>query len=197
MFAQIIEGTTSDADGLRRQGERWQSEVRPGATGFLGATAGVTADGRAITIARFDSEASARANSDRPEQGAWWAETQKYYDGEVTFTESSDVEESLGGGSNDAGFVQVMKSSGVDRDRMKQFDDQIERFARSRPDLLGSVRIWTGADRCVEVAYFTNEADARAGEKAELPAELQAMMADFEDMMQGTEFIDLTEPHLH
>ena len=48
MFVQIIEGRTSDAAGLMRMGERWEAELRPGATGFLGATIGVTADGRFI-----------------------------------------------------------------------------------------------------------------------------------------------------
>jgi len=107
MFVQIIEGKTSDAAALTRQGERWQDQLSPGATGFLGVTSGVTADGRAITIVRFESEEAARANSDRPEQGAWWAETAQLYDGDISFTESSDVEEFLGGGSDDAEFVQI------------------------------------------------------------------------------------------
>ena len=134
MFVQIIEGRTSDAEGLTRQGERWQDEVGPGAIGYLGVTAGVTADGHAITIVRFADEKSARANSERPEQGAWWSEMAKYYDGDPSFTESTDVQEFLGGGSNDAGFVQIMKSSGVDRDRVAALDAQFEKLAGMRPD---------------------------------------------------------------
>jgi hypothetical protein len=196
MFVQIIEGTTSDAEGLRRQGERWRDELRPGATGFLGATEGVTDDGRAITIARFESEQAARANSERPEQDAWWSETAKYYDGEPTFTESTDVEEQLGGVRTDAGFVQVMKSAGLDRQRVAQLDEQFEQFAHLRPDLIGTFRVWTGPDRCLDVAYFTSEAEARAGEKSEMPEELQSAMAEFEDVMQGTEYLDLRHPQL-
>jgi hypothetical protein len=194
MFVQIIEGRTSDRDGLMRQGERWHDEVRPGAVGFLGVTSGVTADGRAITIARFENEDAARDNSARPEQSAWWAETEKHYDGDVSFTESSDVQLLMGGGSDDAGFVQVMKSHGVDRDKMSRLDQEFEKHAGLRPDLIGSVRVWTGPDTCVEVAYFTSEAEAREGERKELPAELQPLMAEFGDMMQNTEFLDLTEP---
>jgi hypothetical protein len=196
MFVQIIEGQTSDAEGLKRQGERWQTEIRPGAVGFLGVTSGTTADGRAITIARFESEEAARANSDRPEQGAWWAETAKYYDGEISFTESSDVQEFLGGGSDDAGFVQIMKSQGVDRARTAKLDEQFQQFASLRPDLIGSIRVWTGADSCVEANYFTSEAEARAGESKEMPPEVQALMAEFGDLMQNTEFLDLTDPYL-
>jgi len=196
MFVQIIEGRTNDADALRRRGERWQAELAPGAIGFMGVTSGVTADGRAITIARFESEEAARANSDRPEQGAWWAETAGCYDGDIGFTESSDVEQLLGGGSDDAGFVQIMKSTGVDRGRVAQMDQAFERYASLRPDLLGSLRIWTGPDSCVEAAYFTSEAEARAGERAELPAEVQELMVEFQDLMQHTEYLDLTEPQL-
>ena len=196
MFVQIIEGRTRDADGLKRQGDRWQTEVGPGAVGFLGVTAGVTADGRAITIARFASEEAARANSERPEQSAWWSEMAKYYDGEIGFTESSDVQELLGGGSNEAGFVQVMKSQEVDRARMARLDEQMEKLSGMRPDLIGSLRVWTGPNRCVEVNYFTSEAEARAGESQEMPPEAQAMMAEFQDVMADTEFLDLTDPQI-
>src|SRR4051794_38537138 len=71
MFIQIIQGKVSDADHLRRQLERWRKEIKPGAKGYLGHTGGVTADGRTIAMVRFESEADAKANSDRPEQGAW------------------------------------------------------------------------------------------------------------------------------
>ena len=53
--------------------------------------------------------------------------------------------------------------------------------------------MWTGADRYVEVAYFTSEADAREGEKKQPPPELAAQMADFEAMMANVEFIDLRD----
>jgi hypothetical protein len=197
MFVQIIEGRTGDAEGMMRQGERWQSDVKSGAVGYLGVTAGVTDDGRAITIARFESEQAARANSERPEQGAWWSEMVKYFDGDPSFTESSDVQELLGGGSNDAGFVQVMKSRGVDRARMARLDEQLARFASVRPDLLGGIRVWTGPDSCLEVNYFSSEAEAREGEKKDLPPELQEMMGEFQELMQNTEFLDLRNPQLH
>jgi hypothetical protein len=196
MFVQVIEGRTSDAAGLMRQGERWQSELRDGAVGFLGVTAGVAEDGRTISIVRFESEGAARANSQRPEQDAWWAETAKLYDGEVQFSESSDVTELLGGGSDEAGFVQVMKVGEVDRAQVERLDEGFEKYAHLRPDLLGVVRVWTGPDRYVEAAYFTSEAEARVGEKAELPDELKEMMGEFEEVMANTEFLDLTDPQL-
>ena len=92
MFVQVIEGKLKDQDLLTRQLERWRKEIKPGAKGYLGSTGGATADGRSIAVVRFESEAAARANSERAEQGAWWNETSKAFDGEPNFTESSDTE---------------------------------------------------------------------------------------------------------
>ena len=196
MFVQVIEGRTNDAAGILKQVERWQTEVRPGAVGYLGATSGVTADGRTIAIVRFEDEAAAKANAARPEQTAWFGDMAKLYDGQPTFTESSDVTEWMGGGSNDAGFVQVMKSTGVDRAQLEKMDAAFEPFANQRPDLLGGVRIWTGPDSCIDVAYFTNEADARKGEQAEIPDEMKELMSEFQNI-GDTEYLDLTDPQLH
>ena len=140
----------------------------------------------------------AEANSERAEQGQWWAETEKCFDGAVTFTDSEDVETFLGGGSNDAGFVQVMKGRGVDRDRVRAMDEGFEKHAPSfRPDLIGVLRVWTGPDSYAEVAYFTSEADAREGETKEPPAELAEQMSEFQDLMANIEFLDLKDPWLH
>jgi hypothetical protein len=198
MFVQVIEGQVADREGLRSQLERWQKELRPGATGLLGSTSGVTDDGIGIAVVRFESAEAAKANSERPEQGAWWAETERCYEGPVTFSESDDIEEYLGGGSDDAGFVQVMKTRGVDRARVREMDSKFEAHAATwRPDLIGGLRVWTGADSYVDVAYFTTEAEAREGEKREPPAELAAAMTEFEGMMANTEFLDLRDPWLY
>jgi hypothetical protein len=198
MFVQIIEGRVADRDGLRSQMDLWMTDLRPGADGFLGCTAGVTDDGVAISFARFESAAAAQANSERPEQDAWWKETERCYDGGVTFTDSEDTDEFFGGGSNDAGFVQVMKSADVDRQQMRAMDEAFEQHAGEfRPDLIGGLRVWTSDTATVEIAYFTSEADARVGEKKEPPAELAAVMGDFEAMMANVEFLDLKDPWLY
>jgi hypothetical protein len=195
MFVQVIEGRTSNPQGIIEMGDRWQKELRPGAPGYLGVTAGVTDDGRTIAVVRFEDEASARANSDRPEQAAWAAEMAKMYDGEPTFTDSTDVTEWMGGGSDEAGFVQVMKSTGVNRAELEKMDAAFEPFASQRPDLLGGIRIWTGPDSCVDLAYFTSEAEARKGEQAEIPDEMKQLMKDFENK-GDTEYLDLKNPQL-
>jgi len=179
--------------------DRWEADLRPGATGFLGSTAGVTDDGVGFAIARFESAAAAKANSDRAEQGAWWRDTEKCYESPVSFTESEDIEQFLAGGSNNAGFVQVMKSSGgPSRAEVKQLDKQFEKHAATmRPDLIGGLRIWTDENSAVEVNYFTSEAEARANEKKEPPAELAALFEKYANVIANTEFLDLRDPWLY
>ena len=91
MFVQVFKGQVSDAGEMRAALQRWRQELAPGATGWLGSTAGVTENGTFVGIARFESEEAARRNSDRPEQGQWWSQTEKLFTGEVTFRDSTDV----------------------------------------------------------------------------------------------------------
>lgn len=196
MFVQVIEGQARDAEGIERQAERWQVELRPGAVGFLGATGGVADDGTCITIVRFASPADARANNDRTAQGDWWAETEKYYEGEVTFRETDDVETWLDGGSDEAGFVQIMKG-GADRDAIHEMDGALGAVASSfRPDLIGGTRAWFGPDEYLEVAYFTSEAEARANEQNPPPPELAETFERFQQIMANVTYVDLKDPWL-
>ena len=197
MFVQIIEGRTNDPGGIRREMDRWNEELRPGATGFLGSTGGVTADGRLVVFARFESAAAAEANSNRPEQGEWWAAVERCLEGEATFADSEDTEQFFGGGSDDAGFVQVMKVQGVDREAVARLDEKFQELAATmRPDVIGGLRVWVGPDAAYDVTYFTSEADARAAEAGGPPAEMGEVMEDYERIIEATDFLDLSDPWL-
>jgi len=199
MFIQVITGTTSDREGLQRQAERWEQELRPGATGFLGSTGGVTDDGRFILAARFESEDAARRNSAREDQGAWWAETEKYLDN-VEFIDSTEVLPMLGGGSNDAGFVQVMRGRITNRDKAAQLITRMGDFEalmrQHRPEVIGDLTVLHADGTYTDVVYFTSEAEARQGEKRPMPAEAEAMVGEFMATMPVDEFLDLREPWL-
>src|SRR3954471_14789116 len=183
MFVQVIEGKLKDRDLLERQLERWRKEIKPGAKGYLGSTSGATADGGSIAVVRFDSEANARANSERAEQGAWWNETSKAFDGEPTFTESSDTELLFGGGSNDAGFVQVMKGKAKDPAAFRKWGKEHEGHLKElRPDLIGGVDVYQPDGSFVSVAYFTSEAEARKNEEK---MGQDPMMAEYMSHMTG------------
>lgn len=195
MFVQVIQGRTHDAAWLRRQFERWHDELGPGATGFLGTTGGVAEDGTAVFLARFETEEAARANSDRPEQGAWWNETAKYFDGEVAFRDCREVDVTLAGGSDDAGFVQVMQGEVSDKARLAELEAEfMPRLTELRPDVIGSVRAWDG-DHFVDAIYFTSESAARAGE-ASMADATGPDMAEFGSLIQDLTFIDLKDPWL-
>jgi hypothetical protein len=197
MFVQVIRSHTSDPDGVRERFDAWKEQLAPGATGFLGSTSGVTADGEVVTIARFSDESSARANSDRPEQGAWWAETEKLLDRPATFRESSDVTVLLGGGSDTAGFVQVMEGHITDRDALSALDPTAESFLRQhRPDLLGTVRVVCDDGSFTEAAYFSTEDAARSGELTPMPDEMAESFASYEALVHVADWLDLTDPML-
>ena len=196
MFVQVIQGTTSDRDGFRRQLDRWNEELRPGATGFLGGTAGVAEDGTAVAVARFESAEAARQNSNRPEQGQWWADMEKAFDGEVSFHDYEEVRLLNGGGSDDAGFVQIIRGRATDKDRMNALEDEIlQWFPDLRPDFVGSLLAWDG-DAFTEVAYFQSEAAAREGEARVGESDKAAQFQEWLDLVDGITFVDLKDPIL-
>jgi hypothetical protein len=199
MFVQVITAKVVDPDGLARQMERWERELRPGAEGFLGGTSGVTDDGRFIALARFESEEAAQRNSDRPEQGAWWAETEKTLQ-DVTFQNGTKVMTMRGGGSNDAGFVQVMRGRVLDAARLDELTSRAGEFeeamSRHRPDLIGDITVVHDDGSYTDAVYFTSEAEARQNEGQEPPPEMQAMFQDWSAAASIDEYIDLKHPRL-
>ncbi|TFV88198.1 hypothetical protein E4P40_10265 [Blastococcus sp. CT_GayMR20] len=198
MFVQVILGRTSDPEGLRAAMDRWVEDLRPGAVGWLGTTGGVTDDGRAVVVARFESEDAARQNSERPEQGEWWAATESVFDGEVTFLDSSDVVVDLQGDPDQAGFVQVMRGRTSDPARARQLMTMDPaQWSAYRPDVLGSLEIGHDDGAYTMILYFTSEAEAREGERTEVPLELRATMEEMGKLAVGeTEYFDLREPLL-
>ena len=198
MFAQIIRGKVNDPSAVRPVVDRWMKELGPTANGWLGSTSGITDDNELFVLVRFDSEEAARANSDKPEQGAWWAEMEKVFDGEPTFQDSKNVIVPSAGAPDTAGFVQVMSGQSSDPDRSAQLMDS-SRDARvaHRPDILGSITVGHGEGKFTMVIYFESEEAARKGESKPLPAELQAQMQEMMSLSVGQpEFLDLKAPWL-
>jgi hypothetical protein len=199
VFVQVIQGQVADASKVKAALDRWAQELAPGSIGWLGSTVGVTEDGRFIALARFESEEAARANSDRPEQDRWWAETAKLFTGEASFKDSSDVTVDVTGDPDDAGFVQVIQGRGSDPERARELMGQESAaWAAFRPEILGSVAVGHEGGAYTMVVYFTSEAEAREGERKEPPPELQAEMEELAALSVGEpEFFDLKEPWLY
>ncbi|MEA2509037.1 MAG: hypothetical protein QOG21_1119 [Actinomycetota bacterium] len=192
MFAQVIKGKVKDEAGLRKQFDRWVEEVKPGAVGFLGATTGASKDGTWFTVARFESEDAARRSSDRPEQGTWWSETEQYLS-DVSFKDCSEVDAILDGGSNDAGFVQVMEGRATDVEKLRSVGREMEpEMKKMRPDIIGGIVAWHGdGGGYTQIMYFESEASAR---EAESNTSNEGPPPEFAELMGDINFIDLSDP---
>jgi hypothetical protein len=195
MFVQVIKGKTNNADAILALGDKWQKELRPGATGYVGSTTGVAADGTFVAVVQFSDDVAAKANSDRPEQDAFFKEMSQYIDGEPTFRESSDTSLLFEGPSAKAGFVQVMESTVKDRAKAEamESEEMLTQLRQARPDLLGGLRVWDG-NRAVEIAYFTSEADARKGESSE---DFGSQEQAFGDVYEDMTYLDLPNPQIN
>ena len=170
------------------------SSSRPQSASW-GARSASPKTGTLFAVARFTDAAAAQANAARPEQDAWWQAASKHLDGEPTFRESSDVAEILGGARTEAGFVQIMEGTVAGRAKAESFETpaMLEELRSARPDLLGSQRVWFDDDSYVEAAYFTSEADARAGEASD---DFAGPQAEYVALFGDMSFHDLRDPLL-
>lgn len=197
MFVQVIQGTAKDPAGLRKQWERWDQELKPKTTGYLGGTAGITADGEFIALARFEDEESARSNSDSSEQSAWWAETSQYIE-DPLFHDCTLVDLMKDGGSDEAGFVQVIQGKVTDVEKARALDASgQEEMNQMRPDVIGGIVAWHPENgRYTNAIYFTSEAEARAKEKEMSSSpEFQKFLSEWQAISEGEpKFLDLSEP---
>jgi hypothetical protein len=196
MFAQVIQGKTKNPDRFKEMQEKWDKDLKPGAKGFLGMTGGVAADGTVVLLVRFESEADAQANSDRPEQGAFFEEARKNFDGDPTFVNSNDTAV-MENPSDKAGFVQVMTYDVNDRQKLEELEAKfMPDLVKARPDVLGQLRVWDG-NTAIDFLYFTSEAEAREGEKKMgSDPEMQKQMEEFMSLGSEPTFIDLPDPIL-
>lgn len=197
MFVQVIHGAVKDKQGVEAERRRWEEELMPDAEGFLGMTGGITADLRFIMVVRFASADAARANGGRKEQDEWWQRFSSHLAGDATFHESSDITTYLGGGKDDAGFVQVMQGRLRDVDAARTLNERMEKEMPSqRPDIVGGLNAIYDDGHFTDVVYFTSIEDARQNEKAmekNPPPEMKEWMS----LLDGeVVFFDLEHPWL-
>ena len=146
-------------------------------------------------MVRFESRDAARANSERPEQGAFAERMGALMDGDVQFFDYDEVLTFLDGGSDDAGFVQLIQGR-TDEPRAvaHALRSPTDDAPRRRPDLIGGTVAHRGrTGPYTETVAFTDEAKrprGRAGRHVESPPELSEAM---QRLLQGAEFYDLRE----
>jgi hypothetical protein len=195
MFIQVIQGQCRDADRLHRLSDEWRDTLGPGAQGWLGGTYGVTDDGQFVAVVRFDSRESAAKNSTRPEQGEWWQRMSECFEGEVTFHDCDDAAMFLGGGSDDAGFVQVIQGKVADAERFRTFMSQpMEALHEARPEILGGTIAIEPDGTFTQTVAFTTESAAREGESTEMPEAMREAAEEEFSLMEDVTYLDLHHP---
>lgn len=194
MFIQIIQGRCTRPEELRTQFDTWREELGPDATGWLGGTYGFTDDDLFVGVVRFESREAAMANSARPEQGEWAERMMALMEGPVDFHDSDDVTLMMDGGSDTAGFVQVIRGKLAEPERLKAIMTDTEMLREMRPDIIGASLALEDDGTFTETIAFTSEDAAREGERREspdLPAEVRETL---EAAMEGATFYDLHHP---
>jgi ribosomal protein S6E (S10) len=191
MFIQIMQGKCTRQDELRALNDEWIRNLSPGATGWLGGTYGFTDDDMFIGVIRFESRDAAMANSERPEQGEFAERMGELMDGPVEFHDSDDVTLLLDGGSDDAGFVQVIRGKVDDPARLKSILADADGLREMRPDIVGASLAVEPDGTFTETVAFTSEEAARSGAQVAPPEE---MRDDLEYAMQNAKFYDLRNP---
>jgi hypothetical protein len=192
VFIQIIQGKCTRQDEMRALADRWRTEIAPHADGWLGGTYGFTDDDMFLGVVRFESREKAMANSERTEQGAWAEQMMALMEGEVTYHDCEDVTLLLGGGSDEAGFVQIIQGKVDDPSRLKtMLTSDPTMLHEMRPEIMGATLAIEPDGTFTETVAFTDEASARKGEAMEPPEEVRA---DLEYAMSGARFYDLHRP---
>lgn len=197
MFIQIIQGKCTDQEKVHTLSDKWLRELSPGATGWLGATYGFTDDGMFVGVVRFESKEAATANSQRPEQSQWWAEMERCFDGPVEFHDCERVSMMLNGGSDDAGFVQVIRGKCDDPALIEgELEEMSNLVRRERPEIIGSTLAIEADGTFTETVAFTNEAAAREGEAKAMPIDDQTrhLMEDWDRVTHDVTYLDLHQP---
>jgi len=183
MFIQVTQGRATNPPGIRRDLGRWRRQLAAGADGWLGSTTGITEDGWSLSVIRFASEDHARRNGERPEQREWWRDASQHL-ARVVFHDARKVHTYLDGGSDAAGFVQIIQGRTDDMARMASLRDH-----REAPHILGRT-LAEHDDRpgeFTQTTYFSSEQDARRAEQE--PSELRSLMTNLRSF-------DLRDPQL-
>jgi hypothetical protein len=195
VFIQIIQGKCRDEERLHRLTDEWRERLGPSAEGWLGGTYGVTDEGEFVGVVRFESKEAAMRNSARPEQGQWWQKMQECFDGDVSFHDCDDANIWLKGGSDDAGFVQVIQGRVTDPERFRLMMEQpMDTLHDERPEIIGGTLAMQPDGWFTETVAFRTEAEAREGERKEMPEELRREYEEEMSMMQDVSYKDLHHP---
>ena len=190
MFIQVIQSKSSRRQEVKDLLAEW-ADTMGDAPGWLGGTYGFTDDDDFLAVVRFESKELAMANSDDSRTSAFAERMAALMDSPPEFQDCDDVTVFLEGGSDDAGFVQVIRGRSDNPARLASLlDSDPEGLKEMRPEIIGGTMAFSDDGRFTQTVAFTDEASARAGEQLEPPAELREAL---EEMVAGAEFYNLRD----
>jgi hypothetical protein len=191
VFIQIIQGKCTRQQELHSLLDEWRRDLGPSAQGWLGGTYGFTDDDMFVGVVRFESREAAMANSDRPDQDEWASRMRELFDGPIEFHDCDDVTMFLDGGSDRAGFVQIIRGKVDDPQRLKAMLADTDMLHELRPDIVGGTLAIEPDGTFTETVAFTDEPSAREGEQKEPPPEVREELSY---AMRDAVFYDLHQP---
>ncbi|HEU5033783.1 MAG TPA: hypothetical protein VFT62_03390 [Mycobacteriales bacterium] len=196
MFIQMVQGACTREDEMRGLVDDWCGRMAD-QPGWLGGTYGFTDDGCFVGVVRYaDRDACAMWCKDA-EAAPYWAAATQLFDESCEIFEADDVSIMLDGGSDDAGFVQVMHGRVNDTERMRRLLTDAEMTTmlhEARPEIIGATLAFQADGTFTETVAFTDEASARRGEELDMPEEVsKELMA----AMGAVEYLDLHRPWFH
>lgn len=193
MFIQMIQGECERQDEMRGLVDTWCGLMadRPG---WLGGTYGFTDDGMFVGVVRYESREACAECCSTEDAAMCFAAAETLFSGGYEVHESDDALMMLDGGSDDAGFVQVMHGQVKDPTALREFvtdRESTEMMHQARPEIIGATLMLEDDGTFTETVFFTDEAAAREGESQRMPEQTMRRM---EAAMADVEFIDLHRP---
>ena len=189
----MVEGACTHEDDMQMLVDDWCTRMAD-EPGWLGGTYGFTDSGRFLGIVRYESRAAWTECCSAADAGMWWAAAEEVFDAMPEIHESEDVTMMFDGGSDDAGFVQVMRGQVGNPDKLRRIltdQDMTSMLHQARPEILGATLMMEDDGSFTETIAFTDEDSARRGESMEMPAEVAA---DLQEAMAEVAYYDLHKP---
>jgi hypothetical protein len=138
VFIRILRGQAYDGAATLAEVGRWCRDLGGGVLGWRRLTAGIGDGGELVLAFRYDTEAAARRDRDRPELAAWQAAAERHLTGPGQWYDCPVVHTMKDGDTGEAGFVRVVQGRLADPVRLAAMRAEVERTLRARaPHVLG------------------------------------------------------------
>jgi hypothetical protein len=193
---RILRGQAFEGAVTRAELARWRQQLG-GALGWQRLTAGVADGGELVLVLRYDAEATARRDRERPELAAWQASAERLLVGPGSWYDCPVVHTMKDGDAGEAGFVRVVQGRLADPVRLAAMRAEVEWTLRDRaPHVLG-VTVAEHADGTgfTELTYLTSERETRAADR-QMPVEMAVQLGTVRSYVEGLEEVELRRPLL-